>query len=465
MKEHTNDGNESMIIRKALFPLVRCPWSASSNMAVAEDTPSTARLVSLPSELILQILNFLPADALSSFSRTCHLLHKHAMSDELWRALIQQYMPTLELKSPFPYDSYRKLYATHHPYWFLMKHRVWIGDFTYTGKLLVTIFDPRRGSIEGYQLVASNQVAHLQPIFMPDFRPQVALHRDRPLLHLNAKPPDQWSERSVGPYGLRHEIIMPSADNAQGVQYSTFMTAKALPDAAQHSSTALWPPALIPSTQRVRNASVGGYRDAGHIPTTLTSVCETAFRVRQWGQLTSLSRLTGVHMGETVTTYGAIPSKLYTPTAEKPLRGLWVGDYSSHGCEFILIHQPDDEDSLQNNALESKSSITKEQPQSPSSEAVPHVEPQTRDADLYRGKLEAIKLTGDPRVPRGEYTFKVDDLGQSEQFHLANQTPFIGAKVVPAQGQIAETHGFNDGNVTLHSQYWPTSNQISSSLH
>lgn len=50
-----------------------------------------------------------------------------------------------------------------------------------------------------------------------------------------------------------------------------------------------------------------------------------------------------VQMGDDVMTYSTLDSRLYTPTPTKPWRGIWVGDYSSHGSEFILFHQSDDE--------------------------------------------------------------------------------------------------------------------------
>jgi hypothetical protein len=49
-------------------------------------------------------------------------------------------------------------------------------------------------------------------------------------------------------------------------------------------------------------------------------------------------------MGEEVSTYATLDPKLYTPTEEKPFRGIWVGDYSGHGCEFLLMNQPDNEE-------------------------------------------------------------------------------------------------------------------------
>jgi len=46
--------------------------------------------------------------------------------------------------------------------------------------------------------------------------------------------------------------------------------------------------------------------------------------------------------GEQVHTYGTLIPESYTPTARKPWRGIYCGDYSGHGCEFLLVEQPDE---------------------------------------------------------------------------------------------------------------------------
>jgi hypothetical protein len=48
-----------------------------------------------------------------------------------------------------------------------------------------------------------------------------------------------------------------------------------------------------------------------------------------------------IRMPEDITTYATLPKECYMPTPEKPWQGIWCGDYSGHGCEFILIQQPD----------------------------------------------------------------------------------------------------------------------------
>ena len=132
-----------------------------------------------------------------------------------------------------------------------------------------------------------------------------------------------------------------------------------------------------------------------------------------------------------IETYATLDPALYTPTPDKPWRGIWVGDYSDHGCEFLLIHQPDDDEPWDASAL------TRE----PGEDADDFAR-RARDARLYRGRLEAVKLTGDVNVPRGEPSFVVDDLGDEDLVTFAAEAPFAGVRVAKSRGHIAR-RGFH----------------------
>jgi hypothetical protein len=130
--------------------------------------------------------------------------------------------------------------------------------------------------------------------------------------------------------------------------------------------------------------------------------------------------------GETMSTYATLDADLYTPTKDKPYQGIWVGDYSAHGCEFLLVIQRDNPEDDSDN---------------------PDARDPRNDDIIQRGSLEAVKLTGDPNVPRGQLSFKSDDIGSRGTVRIATEALFEGARVVRSTGHVAGL-GFRDGTLT-----------------
>jgi hypothetical protein len=64
--------------------------------------------------------------------------------------------------------------------------------------------------------------------------------------------------------------------------------------------------------------------------------------------------------------------------------------------------------------------------------------------DVPSGRLEAIKLTGDPNIPRGEYTFIAPDIGHGGFMRIADEEVFRGSRIVRSAGHIA-ARGFRAG--------------------
>jgi hypothetical protein len=74
-----------------------------------------------------------------------------------------------------------------------------------------------------------------------------------------------------------------------------------------------------------------------------------------------------------------------------------------------------------------------------------HFRETTEDEEsVYRGRIEAVKLTGDPNIPRGEYTFIAPDIGPNGLLRIASEELFKGARIVKSVGHIA-ARGFRDG--------------------
>ncbi|KAM5350601.1 hypothetical protein ACJ41O_007106 [Fusarium nematophilum] len=441
-----------------------------------EPEPNASLLLKLPPELIDAILSNLPPWDLATVSGTCHSLRKHAVSDVLWHPLVQENVPGAKLSSPGPCDSYQELYAIHDRFWFLPRHKIWFCDRDLVGKVILVRYDPRRGCIEGYQLLATRS----RPVFAnwPDhagvtiheFHPQVKLHLDKPVVQFRSH-----ETRYRGPYRHRPDInrfeeeIPMNLDERLEAMYSNFILARSLdPEAVNEKLDGIfpydyvWPPPAVPSSHRVSGGGPtfpdGFVQGPIDRPQKRAEVSDQAFRIRHWmemggnaarlgpaGGLAGIFHvlrgvgagegagpgldLPGIHIGEELITYSTLDPKLYTPTALKPWRGIWVGDYSGHGCEFLLIHQPDDPPATDEELGLSRLDT----------ETDKEWDKRKVDTRIHRGRLEAIKLTGDPNVPRGERTFIVDDLGPGGLVEVASDSRFVGTRIVRSKGHVADT--------------------------
>lgn len=413
---------------------------------ILEDPPETpaARsekcyITDIPPELIDLILSFLGPLDLVFVSSTCRCLSRHAKLDRAWQKHVQENIPGVVIKSPYPCASYRELYIAHDPHWFLPKFKVWFSDYYLTGKIILTRFDPRRGCIEGYRLVAERPPPTFDSwesddeVVIHSFEPKCRLHMDQPVVQLDALSLESlmsstsWTKSS---HRFTAEIPMRLHERHHHGVFSNFLLTRSV---QEYPNMQMWPPCTIPSRHRVRNASQEAFVGAGHKPQKRSEISHQAFRIRRWMEMQAGPNMPGLHLGEEVYTYSTLDPKLYTPTAEKPYRGIWVGDYSGHGCEFLLLHQPDDAE-----PFDEASVLQKED------ETVEEWQKRKKEERVYRGSLEAIKLTGDPNVPRGEYTFIVDDMGERGLVRYANEAKFKGARIVRSRGHIAGRMFRND---------------------
>ncbi|KAM0250941.1 hypothetical protein ACHAQJ_008399 [Trichoderma viride] len=460
----------------------------SRHLAGSSSKNDIAPLLSIPPELIDNVLSHLSAYDLASVSATCRTLRQHAISDRLWQLLVQQNVPAAQVATAGPCANYRELYTTHDRLWFLPKYKIWFGDRDMTGKLILVRYDTRRGCIEGYQLVAVSKPSTFEHwsadhhVIIHGFDPAVRLHLDKPVLQFRVQDRQEDGGFSKRPGANRFADEMPMAlDERLGGMFSNFLLAKPLDSEEADRRMQLkyplgntWPPPVVPADHYVSCAQVG--RNAlspQDRPRRRSQVSDQTFYIRQWMELTGTpsplrflgqrgladalhafadeiveeeaagagagAGTLGVHIGEETTTYSTLDPALYTPTPEKPWRGIWVGDYSAHGCEFLLIHQPDDPP-----ATDAELGIFRQEHESDEA-----WEQKRLDARRYRGLLEGIKLTGDPNIPRGEYTFVADDLGPDGFVETATDAQFAGARIVKSKGHIAGT-GFQ-GRKQKHS--------------
>ncbi|KAL1631102.1 hypothetical protein SLS56_004629 [Neofusicoccum ribis] len=436
-------------------------------------------LLDLPAELIQHILSSLSPPDLCRVSQTCRLLCNHASDERLWKPIVLSNTHSVNFDANPP-SSWRKLFSTHHPYWFLPRRKLWFSDAPHTGKLLLARYNPIEDAIEAHAITAERGQNNFE---LWEHNPDVIIHTFSPKVQLDYATTVAKLDRSAyaqtdgsGNIFQRELMMEVHRSNVGHGLFSMFMLARPIPYTIVSPGTKVWPPLTIPAPERTRNESVTRFRGTGHKPSRLAEISDTTWRLRKWMEFSHPHGITA-RVGEDVTTYATLNEELYTPTPQKPWRGIWCGDYAGHGCEFLVILQPDDPAPLPESAQRAMSrrsssassadSWTSVQSHFQNSDDEGYVDlgaseimdastttvvddseeaggRRTRqESSVYSGRIEAIKLTGDPNIPRGEYTFIAPDIGPDGFVRTAEEEIFRGARVVRSVGHIA-ANGYRD---------------------
>lgn len=288
--------------------------------------------------------------------------------------------------------------------------------------------------IEAYRVIADKGSSQLHvwganiEVMVPSFDPTVYLWLDDPVLLL--RDPNPYSPIAAC-QDWKAERRMTMATDAQHLFNSLLLCSDKKPEGLDASPDKVWPPPTIPRDNWV-------FRDfGGHVaPANQSEVSDWVFRIRRWAHFRFGLSPVVPSDNEAIFTYATLDPALYTPTREKPYQGIWVGDYSAHGCEFILFLQGD-----RGPSMGAKGTDTEMDEDGDEGEAI-------AGGVIQKGSLEAVKLTGDPNVPRGEVTFTASDIGPRGLVRVAEDDPFKGARIVRSHGHVAGL-GFRDGESTL----------------
>jgi hypothetical protein len=371
-------------------------------------------LLQLPTELKLNIFDYLLGQDLLNVSSTCHELYDIIeVNDSLWRSVVQHHVGDAKSLSLGSFPTWKKQYLAFHPLWFFVKRPYWFSDYPFKGGFAVMNFS--HGTLE----ILEHRIQRI-------VQPYVTWARDTGVLIR----PCEFEVHSDNIRDLDDTPLLHLKGPIQASQLwnNYFKITRTLPEEAMDPGTNVCPPFIIPASTRTRGYSGNQFDDIGHRPTSISQICENAFRVYREHAMHSAYWHT----------WSCLDPELVTPTPKYPLRGIWAGDYNGHGSEFIAFLQPEPGTpySVPEGARTTLESSQERQYQGSDLDLSGHMPSGLEKCEL-NAPLLAVKLSGDKNVPRGAYTFYTDSLGSSNFLRNATESPFEGARVVRAVCQTA----------------------------
>jgi hypothetical protein len=363
-----------------------------------ESHQSNDEKLRLPDTILTCIISYLDdPQSLARAASVSRRFREIAYSDALWKTFVNSCLPT-PIESCKPAPSFRRLFIAFHPYWFIPKFRFWLSDEYPRGQLLIARFNPSPLCIEAWAVVADRVHARYQPW---SFDPEVMIHESDMRVRVD-------QQHSVFRFGVRDEDWNADDDGLGSRHVRAAMMYEGSAAAAQsrmeltlgHTSTktpiggdlGMWPISDMSASTSISRVSAGTSIPDSFRPSSTPADCHPTFGLHH-------------HSIDKTVTYGTISPNATTPSVEKPWQGIWCGDYFHHGVEFLLVLQPDSIDTDQ------------------------------------RKSLLAVKLTGDPNIPRWQYSFVVPDLLEPGLVRIAEEEELRGARLVRSAIHVA-ANGF-----------------------
>ncbi|KAK2878183.1 hypothetical protein FQN49_001064 [Arthroderma sp. PD_2] len=183
----------------------------------------------------------------------------------------------------------------------------------------------------------------------------------------------------------------------------------------------IWPPIGIPSDYRTQVVDMQEWDNAEHdremrLSATYRWPCEFLFRYKRLKQPTDIleSSVPRWH----VTTFASFNREVYTPTPDFPYRGLWVGNFSEIGPEFILFTQF-------------------------------HAPYMDGEIERVASSLFGIKLTREHGMSGSEVAFATHDTSSHGELRIAHENEISGTRVVLAEALNLDDGKFEDAELML----------------